>query len=272
MNISFFGKRPARLRKSGRLQRGSSEIRAIQMAKYFGVKYNPTEGYENDVCIYVKPEWGTVFAKKAYIDILDGVGLIPIIIKERPDIPIIVAAQENLEFLQERFNIPNKLILIPQHHCNFDRKKRERIEIKNIGEIKTRFPVSYSLEEITKKMNNADFDFKQNIIFRNRQDVVNFYKQIDIQIIWRPKRQHLKNPLKIINAASFGIPTIAYPEKGFKEVEGYYIRVKTFDELIEKAKELRNDPALYSYYSKKGIELAEKYHIDNIAKLYKQLT
>ena len=68
MDISFFAKPPflnvspnvpyvfdGKPIKRGHLLRVSSLIRGNQMAEYLGGKLNPTEGYENDVCIYVKP-------------------------------------------------------------------------------------------------------------------------------------------------------------------------------------------------------------------------
>ena len=71
----------------------------------------------------------------------------------------------------------------------------------------------------------------------------------------------LKNPLKIVNAMSLGIPTIAYPEMAYKEIEGYYTRCNKIEDLITKPK-----------YDKKAlIEKAEEYHIDNISKLYRGL-
>src|SRR3990167_7107951 len=50
---------PLRLRtkpiKAGHVMRVSSMIRGDQIAEYLGAKVNPTEGYENDICIYIKP-------------------------------------------------------------------------------------------------------------------------------------------------------------------------------------------------------------------------
>ncbi|MFK5282474.1 hypothetical protein ACI3PL_23225, partial [Lacticaseibacillus paracasei] len=52
--------------------------------------------------------------------------------------------------------------------------------------------------------------------YSKRRYVVDFYKEIDIQISFRPHHPrgiilHM-NPLKLSNAGSFGIPTVGFPE------------------------------------------------------------
>lgn len=106
--------------------------------------------------------------------------------------------------------------------------------------------------------------------FQTREDVVDFYKKIDIQIVWDKIYRLLKNPLKIVNAASFGIPTVGYPHKGYKEVDGYYIKALTIDHLVEEVKKLK-DQGVYEAATKDLVPLAKKYHISEIAKLYEKL-
>ncbi len=50
----------------------SSRIRAEEMAAYLGAKLNPTEGFENDVCIYVKPRTFDQIRDGDWVDFLDG--------------------------------------------------------------------------------------------------------------------------------------------------------------------------------------------------------
>jgi hypothetical protein len=111
--------------------------------------------------------------------------------------------------------------------------------------------------------------------FFTREDVIDFYMKIDVQIIWRPyvnyETDTLMNPLKIVNSSSFGIPTIAYQEKAFEEMDGCYIPVHTLDEFLIQLDNLRSNPELYEKYSKRCLEKAEDYHIEHIAELYKAL-
>jgi len=111
--------------------------------------------------------------------------------------------------------------------------------------------------------------------FFTRQDIVNFYQDIAIQIVWRPyideKRIKLFNPLKLVNAASFGIPTIALEERAFVEMKGYYFPVGTIEEFIAQLDELQTSPTLYEDYAQRCIQKSENYHIDNISRMYQQL-
>jgi len=91
------------------------------------------------------------------------------------------------------------------------------------------------------------------------------YKKIDKQIIWRKNNVPLKNSLKIVNAMSFGIPTIAYPEIGYSDVDGYYFKARTVEDL---KKLIRKDLV---YDKERLVKKAEEYHIDNISKLYEEL-
>ena len=63
----------------GHLMRVSSMIRGDQIADYIGAKLNPSSGFEDDVCIYVKPHVERppfdFKGKKSYLDIVDGWGL-----------------------------------------------------------------------------------------------------------------------------------------------------------------------------------------------------
>ena len=108
--------------------------------------------------------------------------------------------------------------------------------------------------------------------FYPRMSVSRFHESMDIHIHWREwLGRRLSCPFKIINAASFGVPTIALEEPSFKEVEGTYIGVKTPEEFLTQLDLLITSPPLYAMLSKNCLEIAEKYHISNIAKLYEEL-
>lgn len=257
----------------GHLQRVSSLIRGDQIAERIGARFNPTEGYENGICIYVKPhvkrnEDFKFEGRKAYMDVVDGWGLLPLL-KKHPYVTAIACSQQDQRKLQRL--IPNKVILIPQHHCNFDREKRNREGITRIGVIGTTGAFPLLPKDLREELSKRGIELETYSNFFTRQDIVDFYKRIDLQIVWRPYRMNLSNPLKIVNASSFGIPTIAYDESVFKEVEGCYIPVNNLNEFLEKLDELRFNAWVYPEYSKKCLEKAEDYHIDNIAKLYKEL-
>ena len=256
----------------GQLMRVSSMIRGDQIADKIGAKLNPKKEYENDVCIYVKPmvrkDEDFKFEGRPYLDIVDGHNL-GHLAKKHPEVKVIVCSQIDMETMAGA--IPNDIIFIPQHHCNFKRIKRRRKQITTVGVIGTRgaFPLLPSgLEEALKERQIQLIKFSR---FFSRKDIVDFYKRIDVQLVWRPYKKILSNPLKLVNAMSFGIPTIALDEDAFQEIEECYIPVGTFEEFLERLDELRDDKKLYQTYSDRCLKKAEYYHIDNVAEMYKKL-
>ncbi len=126
---------------------------------------------------------------------------------------------------------------------------------------------------IGKAVGKLGFNFVT--FFKNsgpREKAADFYKNIDILVIgaWEFGDPNIhKTPTKIINAASFGVPTVAYPLRGYKEIEGFYLRANNMKELLSGVKKLK---AEYELWPNKLIKMAEAYHIENIAKLYHKLT
>jgi len=267
---------PFRLRtkpiRGGHLQRVSSIIRGDQIADYIGAKLNPTDGYQDGICIYVKPMVRKGddfnFEGKAYIDIMDGHNLGNLALLH-PEVGVIVCSQVDQTTMSSV--IPNKIVLIPQHHCNFDRIKRFRNEITTVGVIGTSGAFKFLPPELKEELAKRGMNLIEYSRFFSRQDIIDFYLKIDIQIVWRPYKKRLSNPLKLVNAASFGIPTIALEEKTLKEMEHCYIPVNTLQEFLEKLDEIRTHRSIYDTLSQNCILKAENYHIENIAKLYKDL-
>lgn len=273
-NLSIFAKRAYFRKRDKHLFRGSSLIRGEQVAAYTGAKLNPESGYENDVCIYVKPGIHRLYsgkiklAKRAYIDVIDSDNLV-LYVRKNPQVGVIACSEVNYKYLKRILR--NKVVFIPQHHCNFERVIRNRNQVTTIGAIGapgllTRLPADFE-----KKLTQKGLNLLQYFSFRTRQDVVNFYQKIDIQIVWRPWLNKLSNPLKIVNAASFGIPTIAYPEEAFGEVAECYLPAKSLDEIIKLAVKLKSSPHFYAIQRKKCLDKAEQYHIEKIAQMYKNL-
>ena len=257
----------------GHLQRVSSMIRGDQIAAEIGAKLNPTDGYKDDVCIYVKPhikkgEDFTFEGRKAYLDIIDGHNLGQLLLKY-PEVGLIVCSKADYDTMSQV--VPNKIALIPQHHCNFDRVKRARTEIKRVGVIGTDGAFAFLPIGLTQELEKRGIELFLFSKFFDRQDIVDFYMSIDLQIVWRPYKKLLSNPLKIVNAASFGIPTIALEEKAFQEMGGCYMPVKTFEKLISFIDVMRDSPDLYEIQAENCLVMAEKYHISNVAKLYLNL-
>ena len=258
--------------KGGHLMRVSSMIRGNQIADYIGAKFNPESGYEHDVCIYVKPMVRKgddfTFEGKPYLDIIDGHNLGQLA-QKHPEVTVIVCSQADYETMSGA--IPNKIVLIPQHHCNFERVHRTRDEITTVGVIGVAKAFDYIPKELKYVLTELGMNFIEYSRFFSRQDIIDFYRKIDIQLIWRPYKKLLSNPLKLVNASSFGIPTIALDEYTFMEMSGCYIPVDNVSQFTGVVNDVRTNQELYSSISRNCIEKSEKYHIENISKLYKQL-
>ncbi|MCX6704627.1 MAG: hypothetical protein NTZ07_04270 [Candidatus Woesebacteria bacterium] len=271
MGISIFTEKEDPMTASG-------VVRGWQIDEKIGARLNPKSSYKSDLCIYVKPQLDAdsdfkFEGKKQYLDIIDRFDLVPLI-KTNPKLSVIACSEMDyvgLTTILATDSLTNKVVLIPQHHCNYDREIRTGKEINTVGVIGTDYTFKNLPPDLEPQLSQRGIKLLKSSDFLKRQDVVNFYKSIDLQIVWRPWRKKLANPWEIVNAASFGIPTIAYEEPYFKEMGSCYAAVSGFDEFLTWLDILRSPTTLYNNYSELCLEKAERYHIDNIAKLYEAL-
>lgn len=275
-NLTFFAKpqfyleRGTVMSRYPHLHRTSSLIRGEQIANYLGCKYNPTEGYENDTLVYVKPDPILLddIPAGAWIDILDNFYLFKKV-RRRPHLNLIFCSQYHYDLFKGRYS--NKSVMIPHHHCNFEREVRPHREIKTVGFIGNKRGIDIAIPEITQRLKDIGLDFVTNYTFRGREDSMEFYRNIDIQLAWKPDDLKEHTPMKITNASSFGIPSVAKRCENYKELDGYYVAVDGgVDEMIQEIEKLK-DPIYYQEWSDKLVKDTERYHISNIAKLYEQL-
>lgn len=269
---SYVGKSYSRHAPESSARRLSSRIRGDEMAEYLGARLNPTSGYENDVCIHVKPRDFDKVRNGNWVDFLDSSRGYMAVLGNRPKVKVIAASQCSYDCLKE--NLTNEIVLIPSHHINQERIKRERNEISVGGYIGSPSPEAFKMyNEIEAALKKIGFDFVTCFDYKDRHDAVNLYKQVDLFIIgaWVGDDSPHKIPTKIINAASFGIPSIAYPLRGYKEIEGNYVQARNISEMLVEVKKFK-DKNYYNEWSNKVVEMAEKYHISKIADLYRKLT
>jgi hypothetical protein len=252
---------------------GSGEIRGRQIGTYLGARLNPQEGYEDDVCIYVKMQPPVHYPKKSFVDVVDGCGLVGWC-KEHPSCGVISTSLTGQRYLSEV--LKKKVVFIPEHHCNFERELRPDRSVTTVGVIGVMKGFNLDPEETRLRFLKEGMNFVWTEDFTTRGDVIDFYRGIDIQICWRPhvKGMHaqLHNPLKLANAASFGIPTVSYGEDNYRaEFELCFFPVYTVDDLFRFTLELRDEPRLYKHLAEVGLKKAEEYHIEKVAKYYEEL-
>lgn len=249
--------------------------RGYQIAEEIGAKLNPKQDYQDDICIYVKPTLDSnqdmIFkGKSSYLDLIDYWQYIPLLRKHPKTIAIVCSERDYIYLASE--GITNKTTIIPQHHCNFDQEKRDRKNILVVGAVGTRRSLRHLPQELEPQLNERGVNLLIHNETDSRQDLVNFYKKIDIQIVWRPWKKNLANPLQIVNAASYGIPSIALEENYFNEMGNCYISINGLGNFFTELDLLINSSSRYAALSSLCLIKAKKYHISNIAKLYKNLT
>ena len=264
---------------------GSGYIRGYQMANYLKGKHNPTSGFENDLCIYVKVIPPENYPKHTYCDVDDSYRQVEWL-KTHTDTGIIGISVSACEYLKETLK-RDDIHFIPHQHVNFERWVRPDRPVKTVGIIGSKTAFQHPVQDLKERLGMIGLEliyepeywetYKTNEKQEMRLNIVDFHKKMDIQVVWRPGgfiKEHsaLRNPNKLGNASSFGIPTISYPEKNYiKEWGDRFLHADTIEQMVNKCKKLKEDKRYYHYYADRALVYSERYHIENIAKSYQQL-
>lgn len=251
----------------------SGYIRAEQIAVYLGAKINPWNGFENDVCIFVK--WTPAIYKwgDRWLDIVDRHQCLHWL-RKHEDCGVIAISKTAAEWIGNE--LPrHRITIIPQQHCNFDREKRPAREAQVVGYCGEYHTFAPFKDEVRGHLAEIGLELRFYHEYHTRQDVIDFYKTIDIQLVWRLEPgyvKELKNPLKLSNAGSFGIPTVAYPEANFvAEWDGCFVPATSLRAAIDQIDCLAKNDAHYHEMAERAELRAEEYHISKIAEKYRRL-
>jgi glycosyltransferase involved in cell wall biosynthesis len=248
---------------------GSGDVRGEQVARHFKSRLNlnePAEDwhYDFDVHVWVKQEprhleWpGT-----HYLDVMDETRRVGWLLKH-PECGVIAESLSGQRWLKERLG-RDDVLYIPIHHCNFERKVRERDGFSVAGVCGGAGAIQCDAGELEALLARRGLEWRWYRDYHGPADITEFYRGIDVQIVWRERTPNrpLKDPEKIVNAMSLGVPTVAFPEVAYEEVEGYYWPARDFAELAAALEELRG-----GWDAQRLIDKAEEYHIENTAKGY----
>ncbi|MBU2685857.1 MAG: hypothetical protein KKF27_21660 [Gammaproteobacteria bacterium] len=258
-----------------KLRGGSGEIRGIQMAGALGGKVDPASGYENDRCIYILGRIPEKEPEFSYHDVMDCGLAILSRVEEQTRGSLIAVGREHESYLRERF--PNrKVFCLPQHHCNFDNEMRPERPVLTVGTIGGDASIQWPHYAMERMLREIGAEWRYGNECNRRRKVCAFYRNLDIQILWRPthRRGLIRHvgPLKLINAGSFGIPTVAYPEPSYTaEWKKECLWAETMEHLIHLVKKLKDTPAFYAERAGVALEKAKEYHISRVAENYKAL-
>lgn len=253
----------------------SGHIRGVQIAERLGAKCDPKESISADsIFVFIKLTPNINLARM-YIDIVDAHGLLTSLTRF-PDAKIIAISNLAKDFIANR--VYNDVIVIPEHHCNFENITRENRLVKTVGFIG--YTPNFGLDPmmVRDELAKIGLNFIWDVNFQSRQDVCDFYKKIDIQLTFRPKSPialcaaELKNPLKLENAGSFMIPTVACAEPTYvDEFDNCFYPAENIDEIVEACKCLKDNDVLYRSLAKSCYDRALDYRIEKILPLYRQL-
>ncbi len=260
---------------------GSGEIRGRQIAEALGPEIatvNPQSLTDDDIFIGIKtfpPPQLVNRIRAAYIDVVDCHGTIPFIV-ENEKINAIAIGDTSYEHLCSLIP-PERVVKIPEHHCNFERAlKMPQFPIKTVGYIGEISGLHLVPAYIGDALRGLGIEFKMMFTYPNRQSVLNFYSDVDVQLTFRLDdrdgnvRPELKNPLKLNNAGACGIPTVSWPEKNYlDEWKGGFWEVQSLEDIVSVLKNMTLEE--YNAMRYQAIGRAEHYHIDRILPLYTEL-
>ena len=259
----------------------SGEIRGKQVAEKGNWLYNSYSMRSGDKVVFVKsyPEREFVDTCLAnnieiFIDVIDCYGIVPFL-EDVPKAKVIAISKSGVDYLKSR--IDNEVLYVPEHHCNFNNELRNCKKVKRVGFIGYKCNFDLDPKVVSDVLKKFDIEFVMKTEFTTRQEIIDFYKSIDVQLAYRIPGSafmlvsQLKNPLKLANAGSFGIPTIAYPEISYvDEWEGYFLPIGSMDGMVHWIEKMVNDFEVYKTMSAAALHRARYYHISNVIKIYKE--
>ena len=137
---------------------GSGYIRGEQMADYLGGKKNPTEGYENDTCIYVKVRPPEDHPKHTYMDVDDAPQAVEWL-QKHTDTGVIAISKRAQRKLKERLGRED-VLFIPHQHCNYERWVRPERPVKVVGIIGSFNCFQYPIDDFRESLREIGLELK----------------------------------------------------------------------------------------------------------------
>jgi len=252
-------------------------IRAYQIADRLDCAVNEPPSGECKNLIFVKTfpvEIEELYRQyNIFVDVVDSDVIFPTLAKY-PNIRVLAISRTAVDYIEAR--LENKVFYVPEHHCNFDNFIIPHRTAKIVGFVGYKECFDLPFDAVGFALDKLGLEFVCKFVddSTTREDVVEFYKTIDIQLCFRSPRNivgmppELKNPLKIVNAASFGIPTVSYPEISYMREFSPYLTGRTIDDIcshIERVKKLDVD------IRHQLVEKAKPYHIDKVVDIYRDM-
>jgi len=255
----------------GPVKRSVMQVRGVQIAERMGAAVNPDSGYADDVNVFITYLPRIPVPRKAVFDPNDHKNQWEFL-EQHPEIPIIAISLPEQRLFRQLFS--REAVYIPDHHANYERERRPPRPVLAVGTVGSRASLNCPLEDLEARLKKIGIRLLRRDMGRHREQVLSAYRAMDVQIVFRanlPDRE-ICDALKLSNAGSFGIPTVAYPELAYaEEYDGAFLPANTVEELVDGVGRLASSDSLYREYAEKAIERSEAFHIDNLVKRYQAL-
>lgn len=257
----------------GPVKRSVMQVRGQQIADRMGARVNPESGYDEDVNVFVTYCPRIPLPKKTVLDPNDHKNQWEFI-EQHPECPVIAISLPEMELFHKIFPKTRSIVYIPDHHANYIREQRPARPVRFVGTVGSRASLHCDVVDLDDRLRRIGIQMRRRDMGRRREHVLEAYRNMDIQIVFRadlPDRE-ICDVLKLSNAGSFGIPTVAYPEASYAaEYDGAFLPANTVEELVDGVNRLARDPNLYRHYAEAARDRAEHYHIDAICERYRAL-
>lgn len=267
-------------------QWASSEIRGTQIVSELGCHINKEQIPESvDTIVFVKTmpnDESKRFLEKSghrlIFDLVDSsAGIVEV--ARIPNAEAIAIGMSAYNYVKARLPL-NKVWLIPEFHVQYELKNIELKKVKTAGFIGYSDNLTLDIDDLRMRLGDIGIDFLTCFDFKTEQDVIDFYLSIDLQLCYRLPNLHpimppeMKNPLKLVNAGAFGIPTIAFPEIGYTAewIPGVdFIQATSPKQLVTEACGLVANPNKYMVYRCNAYRKSQEYKKQYILGLYKKM-
>jgi hypothetical protein len=258
----------------------SGEIRGRQIASALAscghvVVVDPGTVYADDTILSVKvmlPVDVVEHVHRVLMDVVDS-GAALDWYRDKPKVELLAISKTAEALLRQE--LPEHTVwFVPEHHCN---REGATVNIETptvVGYCGTHEGLQLDVAQVERVAIDNGYRFVALFNASTRQQVVDFYRMVDVQLCWRKEQPYpeLKNPLKLANAGSFGVPTIAWPEVSYvEECADEFMPAKTLDDVVCHLDALKRKTGRWCEWSHKALAMSRRYSLERVVSVYEEV-
>ncbi len=273
IQINFISNEPERASSYMRGRVVSDHLKKFGVGSCF--RSDSGHGKENEVFVYIK-NYGKASNKNglSVYDPIDNFNLGKVAINS---FDYIIASNEKHKSYIEKYTSKKNVVIIDHLHTNTKRKRKEQIELKNVGYVgvKSEFSLHKEMPSVCSENGlswvymdpHSKWSYNEDTLASNAMKldlgVIFFNSSLngyDTRINYKPSN-------KLTFLFSFGIPVLHVPHVSYnKVIEPFedlkFLLVNSYDEVKQKIKFLKENKEFYQKMSNLAFEAAELYHMD----------